>query len=450
MTQPGSDQETDLVSEINPGLLRPKTGTPRIQVQVVDGPDRALVQDVTSPRFSIGSSRQNEIVLGDPTVSRQHLRVDCSAGILVRDLESRNGTFLGDLQIREALVPLGARLRLGRTMLCFHDNRYDTPSAGQPISEVPGLIGRSHAMLTIAQSIRKIARSSASVLLQGETGTGKELVARAIHELGPRATGPFIAVDSGVLSTTLMASQLFGHERGAFTGADARREGAFELAQGGTLFLDEIGDLPPAIQPALLGVLERKTFRRLGGRENIHADVRILSATHRDLRAEAAEETFRSDLYFRLAVVNLHLPPLRDRIEDLDLLVTHFIREIAGPMAPPFSDSLMLALRSHRWSGNIRELRNVVENVLTMGSANLGPVRVAEGAAAPPDASVLPYRVARSEAVSAFEHHYIGNLIKLSNGNASKAARVAGMDRPYLLALLRKHGLRGLRSPDRD
>ena len=475
-----SGAQTDLLSDMAPGFLRAPPSDRRLQVQVVEGPDRALVREVTSAHFTVGTSRTNELVLADSTVSRQHLRIDCSAGILVRDLDSRNGTYLGELQIREALVPLGARLRLGRTVLCFRDLAAETEESMRPIPELPSLVGRSHAMRAVARSIRKLAQSSAAVLLQGETGTGKELVARAIHELGPRSSGPFVVVDSGALSPTLMASQLFGHERGAFAGADSRREGAFELARGGTLFLDEIGDLPPAIQPALLGVLERKTFRRLGGREDLHADVRVISATHRDLRpgdrvdsarlsrAESSREgpgtdsgfpgdtveTFRDDLFFRLAVVSVTLPPLRERLEDLDPLVEHFARELAGPDVPPFSESLMVALRSHQWKGNVRELRNVVENVLTMGSANLGPVPAAGRAALSPSPSptdtVLPYRVARSEAVAAFEHHYIGNLIKLSKGNASQAARVAGMDRPYLLALLRKHGLRGPRPADRD
>jgi len=417
---------------------------------VVEGPDRALVREVPGSQFTVGTSTKNDLVLADPTVSRHHLRVDCSNGILVQDLDSRNGTYLGDLQLCEALVPLGARLRLGRTVLCFRDPASESEDTLRPLPEMPSLIGRSHAMQVVARSIRKLADSSAAVLLHGETGTGKELVARAIHQVGPRSSGPFIAVDSGALSTTLMASRLFGHEPGAFTGADSRREGALELARGGTLFLGEVGDLPPAIQPALLGVLERKTFRRLGGREDIHADVRVISATRRELHSGAADETFRADLYLRLAEVTLHLPALRERMEDLDPLVTHFVRELAGPEAPPFSDSLMVALRSHEWKGNVRELRNVIENVLTMGSANLDPLSGPGRAPLPPrtSATVLPYRVARSEAVAAFEHHYVGNLIKLSNGNASQAARVAGMDRPYLLALLRKHGLRGPRAGD--
>jgi len=459
-----SGAETDVLPNGEPAFWRaraPERGAGddrRLQVQVVEGPDRTLVREVTGSQFTVGTSRKNEVVLADPTVSRHHLRVDCSDGILVRDLDSRNGTFLGELQIREALVPLGARLRLGRTVLCFRDASVEPAEAPRPLPEFPALIGRSHAMQGVARAIRKLAQSSAPALLQGETGTGKELVARAIHALGPRARGPFIAVDAGALSPTLMASQLFGHERGAFNGAEDRRQGAFELARGGTLFLDELGDLPPAVQPALLGALERKTFRRLGGSEDLHADVRVISATHRELLPGAADGSLRADLYFRLAVVSLRLPPLRDRIEDLDPLIAHFVRELAGPDAPPFSDTLLAALRSHEWKGNVRELRNVIESVLTTGSANLAghpgrelrPRAGVDGAARGPATTdaVLPYRVARSEAVAAFEQHYIGNLIRLSKGNASQAARVAGMDRPYLLALLRKHGLRGPRPSD--
>jgi DNA-binding NtrC family response regulator len=446
-----SGAETDVLSDIGPAWLRGHGpgGQRRLQIQVVAGPDRAMVREVTSHQFTVGTSRRNELVLGDPTVSRQHLRVDCSDGILVRDLDSRNGTYLGDLQIREALVPLGARLRLGRTVLCFRDASAETGQSIRPLPEVPSLIGRSHAMQAVARSIRKLAQSSVPVLVQGESGTGKELVARAIHELGPRATGPFVALDGAALSGASMEVRLFGHERDG----GGRTEGAFERARGGTLFLDEIDALPLAVQPTLLAVVEGKTFRRVGGREDLRADVRIVAATRRDLRAgDRGDDASWPDLCLRLAETSLHLPPLRDRLEDLDLLVEHFVREVAGPGAPPFTEPLMAALRSHRWKGNVRELRSVVENILASGRPSADVLTSGGGAAAlaPGQNTVLPYRVARSEAVAAFEHHYIGNLIKLSKGNASQAARVAGMDRPYLLTLLRKHGLRGPRGAGRD
>ena len=226
-------------------------------------------------------------------------------------------------------------------------------------------------MQEIGRTVERLAQSNVSVLIQGETGTGKELVARAIHDLSARAKRPFIVVDPGALPATLIASQLFGHERGAFTGAEKRQEGAFELAHGGSIFLDEIGELPLAVQPALLGVLERRSFRRLGGKEDIQVDVRVISATHRDLRAEANQGTFRADLYFRLAVARIEIPPLRERPEDIDPLVAHFAAEITGAPGFLFSEATMSALRGHRWSGNVRELRNVVESALAMGSINL-------------------------------------------------------------------------------
>jgi DNA-binding NtrC family response regulator len=296
-------------------------------------------------------------------------------------------------------------------------------------------------MQDVARAINRLGQSNVSVLVQGETGTGKELVARAIHEAGPHAKGPFVVVDAGALPPTLIASHLFGHERGAFTGADRRQEGAFELAHGGTIFLDEIGELPLSVQPALLGVLERRSFRRIGGKEDIQIDVRLISATHRDLRAEANQGTFRADLYFRLAVARILIPPLRERPEDIEALVEHFAREITGAPGSPFSEATMAALRTHRWSGNVRELRNVVESALTMGNLSLdGPA--AQDVGAPKSDTVKPYRLARSEAVIAFERHYLTHLIEATGGNASAAARAAGMDRPYLLSLLRRHGLR--------
>jgi DNA-binding NtrC family response regulator len=247
-------------------------------------------------------------------------------------------------------------------------------------------------------------------------------------------------VDPGALPATLVASQLFGHERGAFTGAERRQEGAFEMAHTGSIFLDEIGELPLAVQPALLGVLERRSFRRLGGKEDIQVDVRVISATHRDLRAEANQGSFRADLYFRLAVARIEIPPLRERPEDIAPLVAHFAADISGNHVFPFSEATMAALRAHRWSGNVRELRNVVESALAMGSVNLDGL--SQSVVPPSSVALPPYRAARADALAAFERAYLRKLIDATEGNASAAARAANMDRPYLLSLLRRHGLR--------
>jgi DNA-binding NtrC family response regulator len=284
------------------------------------------------------------------------------------------------------------------------------------------------------------------VLLVGESGTGKELIARALHTQSSRADGPFVTVDCGALSPALVASELFGHEKGAFTGAAGRHDGAFSRADGGTLFLDEIGELPTALQAALLGALERKRIRRVGGRDEIPIDVRVVSATHRDLRAEVNAGTFRLDLYYRLAVVVLQVPALRERREDVPLLVEHFLREagVEGGVAEVVPPDTMDALAAHAWPGNVRELRNFVEATLVMGEAPplMGAPSGPEGGDVIEHALVLGYKEARARVLDAFERRYCEPLLERAEGNVSRAARDARMDRTYLIKLLSKHGLK--------
>jgi len=290
------------------------------------------------------------------------------------------------------------------------------------------------------------------VLLHGETGTGKEVLARALHDLSERRNRPFEVVDCGSMAPSLIASELFGHERGAFTGAHNDHAGAFERAHGGTVFLDEIGELPLDLQPMLLGVLERRRFKRVGGVRERCVDVRVVAATHRDLRNATNLGTFRADLYFRLAVARVVIPPLRERPEDIGALVRRFAEQLTGdPNAQPFDRATLTALEAHPWSGNVRELRNVVESAVALGSVVLegggssdSPASFGRGDANPlgDDLLALPYREARAHAVAAFERSYLRNLTEVCSGNASEAARRAKMDRPYLLGLLRKHGLR--------
>ena len=411
----------------------------RLTVQVLDGPDKGLTVDGVGERVAIGSSPDNELRLTDPLVSRYHLELTAGQGIVVHDLGSRNGTFIGDIRVQDASVPPGTRIRVGATVLSAVDaEQVVRPQAKD--ATLPGVIIRSAAMRDLATKARVLAESNASVLIQGETGTGKDVLARAIHELGPRRKGPFVVVDAAALAPTLIASQLFGHERGAFTGADRRHEGAFEQANGGTVFLDEIGELPASVQPALLGVLERRKFRRLGGKDDVTTDVRLVCATHRDLRAEANAGTFRADLYFRIAVARLFVPPLRERPEEIDALVEHFATEMTGVPGQPFAEATLAALRTHRWTGNVRELRNVVESALAVGSVSLEPTGAHVAAAG----GVLgaSYKDARLAALNQFEQTFLAQLIKATNGNASAAARMAQMDRQYLLGLLRRHGFR--------
>jgi DNA-binding NtrC family response regulator len=332
------------------------------------------------------------------------------------------------------------------------------PKAEEETPEIPGLIAAGPQMREVARSIARLAKSNVTVLLHGETGTGKEVLARAVHELSDRKDQPFEVVDCGSMAPTLIASELFGHERGAFTGAHAERAGAFERAHGGTVFLDEIGELPLDLQPMLLGVLERRRFKRVGGQKERSIDVRVVAATHRDLRNATNLGTFRADLYFRLAVARVIIPPLRERPDDIEALVRHFAEQLTGdPNAQPFDRATLEALEAHPWSGNVRELRNVVESAIAIGSVVLEGTHVGttgEGGA-PPDllsdapagdgaqpGFELPYREARSHAINNFERAYLSWLIQACGGNASEAARRARMDRPYLLGLLRKHGLR--------
>jgi DNA-binding NtrC family response regulator len=411
-----------------------------VRAQVMDGPDRGLVFESREP-LVVGTSSENQLVLTDPTISRYHVELQPDDGVQVRDLGSRNGTFINGVRVRTAVVPVGAHVRLGGSVIqllaASAEASAVTPA---PPPELAGVMSWSAAMQSVAQTVSRCARSAVSVLLQGETGVGKGLIARAIHDAGPRARGPFVIIDCGALPPALIASQLLGHERGAFTGADRRQLGAFEQAQGGTIFLDEIGELPLSVQPALLGVLERRSFRRLGGREEMRLDVRVISSTHRDLRAEVNRGGFRADLYFRLAAARVLIPPLRERRDDIQDLVEAFARAATGMRGMTFPAETMELLYNHRWSGNVRELRNVVEGALAIGSLSLdgGPPHSAHLG----NPGIVPYDRARAEVIHAFERRYLGRLLDVTEGNVAAAARAARMDRPYLRTLLMKHGLR--------
>ena len=418
----------------------------RLRVTVEAGPDAGAQLAGEDGALAIGTSEDNALVLTDPSVSRYHLELRRTAsGIQVLDLGSRNGTWLNNVRIERAIVPAGTRLKIGDTTLAVEDAG---SSVAKPEAEAPRsseLVGESDGIREVARLVHKLARVDSSVLVHGETGAGKEVVARALHDASPRRSHELVVVDCGSLPATLIASILFGHEKGAFTGADQRRIGAFERAAGGTVFLDEIGELHLEVQPALLGVLERRAFTRVGGTQTISADVRVLAATHRDLRAEVNAGRFRADLYYRLAVAKITVPPLRERPEDIEPLVLHFVQRLTGVAELGPLAAVMPALKAHPWSGNVRELRNVVEAAIVMGELDLGTGTPATITAAPrtPSAELASYRDARATALARFEAEYLAELIARTDGNASEAARLARMDRPYLLTLLRKHGLRG-------
>jgi transcriptional regulator with GAF, ATPase, and Fis domain len=407
-------------------------------------------------RMTIGKAHDNDLVLPDDTVSRHHCElVRTSQGIQVRDLGSTNGTKLAGARVEAAVVPPGAILKVGEVEIAIRPvaQKVEVPPSDR--TEFGPAIGKSLAMRTIFGILERIAPTEATVLLEGETGTGKDVLARAIVQHSQRATGPFVVVDCGAVSYSLIESELFGHERGAFTGAVSARQGAFELADGGTVFLDEIGELPLDVQPKLLRVLETREFRRVGGNKALRTNVRVIAATKRDLVREVAAGKFREDLYFRLAVVPVTVPPLRARRDDIPLLVEHILEVASTASGMPklkVSQETMHGLVAHDWPGNVRELRNVLERAIYMaqatGSSEIGLVALPTGSGDVANAAFhfdpsKSYRETRAKYDAEFERRYVKWLLARHGGNVSAAAREARMDRKHLHDMAKKHGLRG-------
>jgi DNA-binding NtrC family response regulator len=412
-----------------------------LRVEVIDGPDRGA-HALGGELAAVGTAKDNALVVTDFTVSRYHLEASPHpGGVLVVDLGSTNGTYIGAVRIERAIVPPGTPITLGGTTIRFDDAVKRTMVAPGEVQQQAGMIARSPQLLKLFNDIERIASAQTSVLIVGESGTGKERVAEALHTRSGRS-GPLVTIDCGALTSALLASELFGHERGAFTGADRVHVGAFERARGGTVFLDEIGELPAADQSALLGVLERKRFRRVGGAQEIELDARVIAATNRDLRAEVNNGRFRHDLYHRLAVVVLRLPPLRERREDILPLVEHFARDLGatGTLESTFGAEALARWQRHPWPGNVRELRNAVEAALVVGPGDYSEAMQPTVAIA--DGPLMPYKDARAAVVREFERDYLARLLAEANGNVSQAARTAKMDRSHLIDLLQRHGLK--------
>jgi DNA-binding NtrC family response regulator len=397
----------------------------------------------------IGRDAGVAIVLADPEVSALHCELRAvSEGILVRDLGSTNGTFIGAVRVREAIVSMQSELTLGRSKILLVPEAKRRVDVGFSDHFGP-LVGNSPRMRRVFGVLEKVARTPLSVLIVGETGTGKELVAKALHEVSDRAGSPFVVVDCGSIPPTLAESILFGHERGAFTGATERRKGALAESDGGTLFLDELGELPPELQPKLLRALSEKQVKRVGGAAFEPIDVRVLAATRRDLGAEMNAGRFRSDLFFRIAQVRIELPALRERLSDLPLLVADVCRRVDKPQhVETVLAWIERRMASHDWPGNVRELVNVASVAATL----------ADDPAAIDDVLTLARDVAESEgagalgggtafgdakrlAVSAFERDYFTGLAKRCKGNVSEMARQSGMERHHVRAYLRKYGI---------
>jgi transcriptional regulator with GAF, ATPase, and Fis domain len=422
----------------------------RCKLVVIKGAQRGTEFVIGSELFRVGKAPENDLVLGDETVSRVHFEIMRDAkGYLVRDMKSTNGTFLDGAEVKEAYLRAGSVIAAGSVELKFtpFEERIEIlPSEKEQLGE---MVGKSPAMREIFGLIEKIAPTDATVLIEGETGTGKDMIARTLHDLSPRSAAPFIVVDCGAVAGTLIESELFGHEKGAFTGAVSARQGAFELANGGTVFLDELGELSLDLQPKLLRVLEQREFRRVGGTKSTKVDLRVIAATRKDLRSEVEKGKFREDLYFRLNVVPITAPSLRERREDIPLLIDSILAKLSPGAGTILTDVTRAALMAHDWPGNVRELRNVIERALALGAdpgmlvAPLGPevsksAQLRDGVEFEPGVS---FRDTKEKWTELFERRYLAWLIKRADGNISKAARDADMDRKYLHKLLRKYGI---------
>jgi DNA-binding NtrC family response regulator len=446
----------------------------RCRLEVVGGPDKGLVREVEAPVIRVGARRGNDVQLSDSKVSGLHceIRLD-NRGYRLCDLDSTNGTFVSSYRVNDVYIPPGTQITVGGSKVVFEPLGESVEVELAKEDRLCSMVGRSVKMRELFARVQKLATTDATVLISGETGTGKELVAEALHDLSPRDKGPFVVVDCSSIAQNLIESELFGHERGAFTGAVSAHAGAFERANGGTLFLDEIGELPLTMQPKLLRALEHKRVRRIGGAKEISVNIRVVAASNRDLGVEVNRGRFREDLFYRLAVARVHVPALRDRLEDIPLLVDHFLDitpDAEGTELEPATIDLMM---KHDWPGNVRELRNVIERAVLLAEK---PTSAASFGRAPEESTDssssttartpapameptgrerlsvavdtgIPFKKAKQELVTTFERKYIETLLEEHSGNISAAARAAGIDRMSIHKMLNRLGLN---NPGRD
>ena len=397
------------------------------------------------PTFVIGTGELADLRLRDPAVSREHLLLSLGEdGLVLRDRTSRNGTWVGGLRIREVALAGDVRLRLGTTttLVLKADSEVSSVRAYGGGS-FGSALGRSPAMRVVFDVLDRASATDLTVLLEGESGVGKEVLARSIHHASKRRSAPFVTVDCGAIPSHLLESELFGHIRGAFTGATTDRTGLFVEANGGTLFLDEGGELPLELQPKLLRVLEQREVRPVGTNKHRPVDVRILAATNRRLASLVAEGGFREDLLYRLSVVKVTVPPLRARPEDVNVLARAFLHEATkdpGAQLPPDVEGM---LGSYDWPGNVRELRNVIQRYVALGVRDRASLLVTDdGHDAPQklakELGDLPFNEAKQQVVEKFERAYVEEVLARENGVVVKAAERSGIARASFYRMLER------------
>ncbi len=390
----------------------------------------------------IGAGAGCAIVIDEKTVSRQHVELEIvPEGVRLTDKGSRNGTFYLGQRVERVTLSLGARITVGAVTVALDADTEGLDGLAFEGDEYRGIVGATPSMRRIFASLSRLEGSLVPVLVLGESGVGKELVARALHDGSSVKAGPFVAVNCGAIPRDLVASELFGHRRGAFTGATDHRRGAFDAADGGTLFLDEVGELPIDVQPVLLRALETGEVRPVGADATHVVRARVVAATNRDLAVDSSAGRFREDLFYRLAVVTLAIPPLRERPADIEAIVK-VLAESLGVGALPAP--VLEALKNRAWPGNVRELRNAIQAYGALGALpaerSVHPTSIDSAIADFVDPS-RPYADQKDDLADRFTRAYLQALMARTGGNQSAASRVAGLDRTYLGKLLVKFGL---------